>query len=270
MGILIPLITAKLGADDGSQFREKSGELSSFVLDSLRGMQETIQYQMGQNRAKEINQKTDLLAEDEEKMKKKAGRSMSATNTAIVLLNLLMLFLASLLYQNGYVDFDGVLVSTVALMSSYGPVIALAALGSTLQNTFAAGNRVLDILNETPCVEDISQKPTIGFSAAQADNLTFSYGGEEVLSDVSVLIPKHSIIGIVGKSGSGKSTLLKLMMRFWNIQKGSIKISDRHIDEINTSNLRDMESFVTQETHLFHDSIKNNIRIAKLDANDKE
>ena len=78
------------------------------------------------------------------------------------------------------------------------------------------------------------------------------------------------MIGIAGKSGSGKSTLLKLFMRFWEVQKGSVKISDTAVGEINTANLREMESFVTQETHLFCDSIRNNLRIAKLEATEAE
>ena len=149
-------------------------------------------------------------------------------------------------------------------------LIALAALGSTLQNTFAAGNRVLDILEEMPVVEEVTGRPEIAFTGAAAEHVTFAYGEETILSNVSVEIPKHSLVGIVGRSGSGKSTLLKLLMRFWNVQQGKVKISDMPINQINTANLREMEGFVTQETHLFHDSIKNNLRIAKLEATDEE
>ncbi|MCD7739292.1 MAG: ABC transporter ATP-binding protein/permease, partial [Lachnospiraceae bacterium] len=157
-----------------------------------------------------------------------------------------------------------------ALFSSFGPAVALAALGSTLQNTFAAGNRVLDILEETPVTEEITGKAEVMFNGAAAEHVTFAYGNEVILKDVSADFPKRQIIGIVGKSDSGKSTLLKLLMRFWNTGQGKIKISDTDVNEINTTNLRDMESFVTQETHLFHDSIRNNLRIAKLDASDEE
>jgi ATP-binding cassette subfamily C protein len=181
-----------------------------------------------------------------------------------------MLFTAILLYNSGKVEFDAILIPTIALMSSFGPVIALANLGSTLQNTFASGNRVLDILEESPITEDITNQPAVNFNGAEVENVTFSYGDETILSDVSLEIPKNKIIGIVGKSGSGKSTLLKLLMRFWSKQKGDIKISGTSIDNINTTDLRNMESFVTQQTHLFHDSIKNNLRIAKLDATDTE
>lgn len=270
VGIVIPLITSKVSGEDGMAFRTKSGELSGFVLDSLRGLSETIQYGQGEKRLAGMNAKTAALSVDEERMKRKAGRNMAAANTVILLFDLGMLFLSAVLYQNGSVDFSGVLIPTIALFSSFGPAIALANLGSTLQNTFAAGNRVLDILDEIPVVEEVSGRKEVSFAGAVAENVTFSYGGETVLDDVSLHIPEGGITGIVGKSGSGKSTLLKLFMRFWNVQGGSVKISGRDVAEINTSDLREMESFMTQETHLFHDSIRNNLRIAKLDATDEE
>ena len=270
VGIAIPLVTSKRSGDDGMKFRTKSGNLSGFVLDSLRGLSETLQYGQGKKRLDKMNRKTDELAKDEERMKRTAGRNSAVTNTVVLAFDLVMLFVSALLYLDGTVGFEGVLIPTIALFSSFGPVIALAALGSTLQNTFAAGNRVLDILDEVPVVEEVAGKPEITFTGAAAEHVTFAYGDETILSDVSVEIPKHAVVGIVGRSGSGKSTLLKLLMRFWNVQKGSVKISDEEISQINTANLREMESFVTQETHLFHDSIKNNLRISKLDAADEE
>ncbi len=270
VGIVIPILISKASGDDGIQFRTQSGDLSSFVLDNLRGLSETIQYGQGRKRLEEMNQKTDALIINEERMKKIIGHNIAITNTIILLSDLIMLFLSIMLYQKGRIEVDGVLISTIALMSSFGPVVALANLGSTLQNTFAAGNRVLDILEESPLVKEITEENELSFSGAAAEHVTFSYDEEEVLSDISVNIPQHSIIGIVGKSGSGKSTLLKLLMRFWNVQSGSVKISNTEISQINTANLRDMESFVTQQTHLFHDSIACNLRIAKLDATQEE
>ncbi len=270
VGVAIPLITSKLSGDDGMKFRTKSGDLSSFVLESLRGLSETLQYGQGEKRLNEMNVRTDELSKDESKMKRTSGRNLAATNTIILVFDLAMLFASALLYRDGTVDFSGVLIPTIALMSSFGPCVALANLGSTLQNTFAAGNRVLDILDETPTVQEVTGSPEITFNGAAAENVTFSYGTETILNDVSLQIPEGSVVGIVGKSGSGKSTLLRLFMRFWDVQKGAVKISETDITEINTTNHRDTESFVTQETHLFHDSIKNNLRIANPGATDKE
>ncbi len=270
VGVVIPVVVSKTSGDDGIKFRSKSGDLSSYVLDSLRGLSETIQYHRGEKRLEEMNQRTDGLAKEEEKMKYSTGRNMAVTNTAILVFDLLLLAVAVLLYQRGLTGFDGVLIPMIALMSSFGPVVALANLGSTLQNTFAAGNRVLDILDESPVVEEVKGKPEITFSGAEVEHVTFAYREEMILSDISLQIPQNQVVGIVGKSGSGKSTLLKLLMRFWNVQQGSVKISDTDVGEINTDNLRNMESYVTQETHLFHDSIEQNIRIAKRDATREE
>lgn len=265
VGVVIPLFTSKRSGDDGIRFRTKAGMLSGFVLDSLRGLSETLQYGQGEKRLEEINQQTDQLSKDEERMKRTAGQNTAMTNTIILAFDIAMLFLSAQL-----VGFEGCLITTLAMMSSFGPVVALAALGATLQNTLAAGNRVLDILDESPVVEEITGKEEMSFHGADAKNVTFAYGEEIILDDFSMEIPKKQIIGIHGRSGSGKSTLLKLFMRFWQVQHGSIEISGKNVDEINTTNLRTMESFVTQETHLFHDSIRNNLRVAKLDATEEE
>lgn len=265
VGLGIPLVTSRRSGDAGMRFRSQSGELSGFVLDSLRGLPEILQYGRGEARLQEMNARTDSLSQEEERLKRVAGRNTAVTNTAILLFDLAMLLLSAFLC-----GFDGALISTLALMSSFGPVVALAALGSTLQNTFAAGNRVLDILDETPAVEEVTGKAAAGFSGAAAEDVSFAYGEETILSHVSVEIPENQVIGITGRSGSGKSTLLKLFMRFWQAQQGEVKVSGRNVEEINTRDLRNMEGFVTQETQLFHDSIRSNLRIAKLNATEEE
>ena len=270
VGLAMPLVAARWSGEEGMRFRTQSGELSAFVLESLRGLPEILQFGQGQARLAEMNRRTDALSQREEKLKQAAGRNTALTNTVVLGFDLAMLFCSAGLYQSGAVSFAGVLIPTLALFSSFGPVIALAALGSTLQNTFAAGNRVLDILEEIPVVQPVEGRPAAGFAGAEAKNVSFSYEGEEVLRDLSISVPQHAVIGIVGRSGSGKSTLLKLFMRFWQTRQGSVELSGRSVDEINTEDLRRMEGYVTQETHLFRDSIKNNLRIAKLDATDAE
>lgn len=265
VGIVIPLVTSKRSGDDGIQFRSSAGKLSAFVLDSLRGLPETVQYGQGRKRLAEMDAQTDALSQTEAHMKRTAGKNTAAVNTTILLFDLAMLFLSAKL-----AGFEGCLVATLAMMSSFGPVVSLAALGATLQNTFAAGNRVLDILDETPVAPDVTGKANVEFHSAAAENVSFSYGGEQILEDLSLNIPEGKVIGITGRSGSGKSTLLKLFMRFWPVTEGKITVSGKSVDEINTENLRDMESFVTQQTHLFHDSIRKNLCIAKLDATEEE
>lgn len=270
VGVVIPLIASRRSGDTGMRFRTESGTLSAFVLDSLRGLNETIQYDQGAERRAEMDARTDALSKEEAKLKRLTGQNMGITNTAILLFDLAMLVSSAALVQRGELTFDGALIAVLALFSSFGPTVALANLGATLQNTFAAGNRVLDILDEEPVVDEVSGQKEVEFTGAEAEYVTFSYGREDILSDVSVRFPEGSVVGIVGRSGSGKSTLLKLLMRFWDVQKGRVRLSGTDVSSINTGNLREMESFVTQETHLFHDSIKNNLRIAKLAATDDE
>lgn len=265
VGIVIPLVTSKRSGDDGIQFRNSAGKLSAFVLDSLRGLPETVQYGQGRKRLAEMDAQTDALSQTEAHMKRTAGKNTAAVNTTILLFDLAMLFLSAKL-----AGFEGCLIATLAMMSSFGPVVSLAALGATLQNTFAAGNRVLDILDESPVAPDVTGKANVEFHGAAAENVSFSYGGEQILEDLSLSIPEGKVIGITGRSGSGKSTLLKLFMRFWPVTEGKVTVSGKSVDEINTENLRDMESFVTQQTHLFHDSIRKNLCIAKLDATEEE
>ena len=265
VGIVIPLVTSKRSGDDGIQFRSSAGKLSAFVLDSLRGLPETVQYGQGRKRLAEMDAQTDALSQTEAHMKRTAGKNTAAVNTTILLFDLAMLFSSAKL-----AGFEGCLIATLAMMSSFGPVVSLAALGATLQNTFAAGNRVLDILDESPVAPDVTGKTNVEFHGAAAENVSFSYGGEQILEKLSLSIPEGKVIGITGRSGSGKSTLLKLFMRFWPVTEGKVTISGKSVDKINTENLRDMESFVTQQTHLFHDSIRKNLCIAKLDATEEE
>lgn len=265
VGVILPLLASKRSGDVGIKYRNKAGNLSAFVLDSLRGLNETIQYNQMDKRVKQMDELTDSLLDTDKEMKSNIGKNMALTNTVILSFDLMMLFVSAYL-----VGFKGCVLATLALMSSFGPCVSLSALGTTLQSTFASGNRVLDILEESPVVEDIVGKESIGFDGASANDVEFSYGDEDILNNLSIDVPKGKIIGITGKSGSGKTTLLKLFMRFWKTDKGSINISNKNIEEINTKNLRDMESYVTQETCLFHDSIINNLRIAKLDATKEE
>lgn len=278
IGLILPRFTSKRSGNLGLNFRNHSGELSAKVLDNLRGLSETIQYNMGEDRIDEIDRISDELSREESSLKIIIGKSTALTNSLILAFDLLMITGAIILFKMGEVDFAGVLVPVIALMSSFGPCIALANLGGTLQTTFAAGKRVLDILEEEPQTPEIAGVLGTYFAGASLKNVDFSYNynsGSEVdsntiLKALSLNIPKDSAIGLVGKSGSGKSTVLKLLMRFWDVTSGQVEISEKNIKEINTKDLRNMQSYVTQETYVFRDSIKNNIKIARLDATDEE
>ena len=270
VGVIIPFIVSKVGRKTGEKFRSKFGALSSFVLDNLRGLNEILQYGCGEKRLKQMLDKTDELTEIQSKLKSYEAIGGAFTGAAILLFTIIMLVGSTLLSQNGAIGTEGVIISVIAIISSFGPVVALSNLSNNLLHTFAAGNRVLDILEEEPITHDITDGKDISYSGASFDNVEFSYNEEKILDEFSISIPSSGIIGIKGKSGAGKSTVLKLLMRFWNIDNGSIKVSNNEIQNVNTDSLRDNQSYVTQETVLFDESIEDNIKIANINATHEE
>ena len=270
VGAVIPLWNGRKGADKGMRFRESFGELNSFVLDSLRGLDETIQYGRGEERRSRMEKKSVELGAMQKVLNRYEASQRSVTNMAILLFSFGMLFYMLWLYENGSVSFAGMLLATIAMMGSFGPVVALSNLSNNLNQTLASGERVLSLLEEQPQIEEVEGKEVISFSGAEAKKVEFAYEDEMILQDYSITIPHGKIVGIHGVSGSGKSTFLKLLMRFWDVQKGEITISGKNVKDINTANLREMESYVTQETYLFHDSIANNIAIGKPGATREE
>lgn len=266
VGVAVPVIIYKLSGNAADELRTKSGKLSAFVLDNLRGLDETIRYSAGEKRIGELNERSESLDAQRERLSRNVGLNSAVTNCIIVIFDLAVLFAAIVLYNSGSITFSQLLISVIAMMSSFGPCVALANLGSVLQNTLAAGSRVIDILDEQPAATDITDGENIAFDGAQLESISFSYGEQTILDKLDLTVKKGSITGIVGRSGSGKSTVLKLLMRFWQTSSGEIKISDRNIQRINTASLRENESYVTQDTQMFNDTIEYNVRIAKPDA----
>ena len=271
VGVVIPMWNGKCGSQMGMEFRTNFGELNSFVLDSLRGLDETIQYDQGEKRKEQMSERSRSLAGMQEKLSKMEGAQRSFTNLVILLASFGMLALTVWLYEKGEIGFEGILICTIAMMGSFGPVVALSSLSNNLNQTLASGERVLSLLEETPMVEEIPEDMHIktvseNFSGAEAKNVTFAYENETILDDYSLKLEPGKITGIHGASGSGKSTLLKLLMRFWDVNQGRVSVDGEDVRKIPTRYLRDMESYVTQETHLFHDSIANNIAVGSPGA----
>ncbi len=281
VGAAIPMWNGKRGSQKGMEFRTNFGELNSFVLDSLRGLDETIQYGQGEKRKEQMSKRSKKLARMQESLSKMEGSQRSFTNMVILLASFGMLALTIWLYSKGAIGFEGILTCTIAMMGSFGPVVALSSLSNNLNQTLASGERVLSLLEEKPLVEEIpGDVETSGvesmeheFAGAEAENVTFAYKADDsevILDNYSIKLQPGKITGIHGASGSGKSTLLKLLMRFWDVQDGNVSVDGKDVRKIPTKHLRDMESYVTQETHLFHDSIANNIEIAKIGASREE
>ena len=270
VGVIVPLWNSSRGADKGMEFRSEFGELNSFVLDSLRGVDETIQYGRGRARAEQMDGRSSRLDKKQKEMKDLEGTQRGVTNILILVFSFGMLFLTTWLTLNGEMSFDGALLCTILMMGSFGPVVALSSLSNNLMQTLASGERVLSILEEEPVIEEVQGMPEQGFGSVTCEHLDFAYEDEQILKDYSISIPQGSSIGIHGKSGSGKSTLLKLLMRFYDPDNGAIRMDGRSLSSVNTTDLRNMESYVTQETCLFHDSIANNIAVARPGASREE
>lgn len=270
VGCVIPLWNGKNGGQKGMEFRSGFGSLNSFVLESLRGIDETIQYGQGEKRKEQMSQKSIELGILQKDLNRMEAMQRAITNLVILTCSFGMFFLMFHLYQKGNVTFDQMILATIAMMGSFGPVTALSSLSNNLNQTLASGERVLSLLEETPMVEELEGEQLFDFEGASVCNVTFSYDKEVILKDCNINMEQGKVIGIYGKSGCGKSTLLKLLMRFWDVDQGKVMISDQNIKEIPTKTLRNTQSYVTQETELFHDSIANNIAIGKSGASREE
>ncbi len=274
IGLVIPMWNGNKTKETGMKFRSGMGNLNSFVLDSLRGIDETIQYSRGENRKDEMSIKSLQLSKIQRGLSKMEGNQRGMTNIAIYVFSFGMVFMMISFYLNGMVDSIAVINCIIAMMGSFGPVVALSSLSNNLNQTLASGERVLEILEEEPLVEEVSKEDGCeyngmnDFTGAKAENVTFAYteDSENILVNYNMNVPKNKILGIHGPSGCGKSTFLKLLMRFWDVNKGSVEVSGSNVKDIATDELRDTISFVTQDTHLFHDTLANNIAVGKIDA----
>ncbi len=270
IGAVFPILLSKAGNGQGLICRNSIGEMNSFLLESLRGLTEILQYHSGEKRQEEMKQRTSDLENKQKKIKNLEGITKIMNESGVILFSMMVLIAGILLYHNGKVAFDDVFIPFLTIMSSFGPVVALSNLSNNLTYTLASGNRVLDLLEESPAVTEVTGEETVEFNGAACEAVSFDYGAGNVLKDISVSFETNKIIGIHGRSGCGKSTLLKMLMRFFDAREGKVMVSHRDIRQVNTKNLREMESYVTQETHLFHASIAENIGMAKEGATREE
>ena len=267
VGVILPIITTKLAREDGRRYRELVGEMNDFFLDSVRGMKEIQLFGYAKQRLDEIQQRSQKIDTAFERIKDQEAKVRVYTEVAVSAFNIIMLFTGLILFSLDKIDFSAFLIGVILLMSSYGPVIALSNLSSNLLQTLASGERVLSLLAEEPELKDVESAVDLKeVSRIDVENVSFAYGEEQILSDVSLSVKKGEILGIHGRSGSGKSTLLKLLMRFYDPKSGSIKINGENLPNINTCSLRDNMAYITQQTYIFNETIEENIRLARRDA----
>lgn len=272
VGVIIPVINSRLGQDTGLNYRKDFGELNTNVLDNLYGLEEILQYQQSADRLRVMNDKTDQLEKLNKKLKKSENIQRVITDIVILSAGLVMLATAYHFEKTGHITVADMVISVIAMMSSFGPAAALSALSNNLHHTLASGNRVLNLLEEEPVTEEILGGEAFCDSDINCEDITFAYPGSQriILDKFSHSFKKNKIHGILGKSGCGKSTLLKLLMRFFAVDSGSISYGNLNVNSIKTSSLRDNIAYVTQETFLFQDTIGNNIKVAKENATRQE
>ena len=275
VGFVIPVMNGRQGSSAGRDYRNSFGELNTCVLDNLYGLSETIQYGKQAVRMKQMERRTEHLEEINHQLKQKENTQRIATDGVILVAGVLMAALAVTFVGAGEMTSQEAVVTVIAMMSSFGPTAALSALSNNLNHTLASGNRVLAILEEEPEVYDVTDGSDCYGSEIRCEEVSYAYpdapeGNKTVLNGFSALFAPNKIHGILGKSGCGKSTLLKLLMRFYETDAGDIYYGKNNIRKVNTKSLRSHISYVTQETFLFHDTIANNLRVAKADATQEE
>ena len=276
MGLIIPIINGRIGKNIGEEYRSGFGELNSYVLDNLRGIKEVLQYDQGKERLDNMNTKSASIENKQSKLKSLENKQAVITNSVIMVTSMITLYVSYRLIEVGSINNLQGIISIIGIMSSFGPTAALASLSNNLHQTLASGNRVLNILEEKPMVEDIVGQEDMPVGDIKAYRIDFTYAdsNKQVLDGFNATIKKGKINGILGASGSGKSTFLKLLMRFFKANSGEIRYIDKEksveVNNINTQSVRSNISYVTQETQVFSDTIEENIRIAKLDATTDE
>lgn len=270
IGIIIPFVSSALLKNKGVEYRESFSSFNSYYLDSIKGINEIVINNATNRRRTEVNKKSDKLLLKTKAIKRRSGITEALTNGFVSIMMILCLILSLYLYYKDILTIGKVIMSLVCIFSSFGPVIALGVLPTNLNQTFASGDRVLDLMEEKPQVKEIKDKNDFIFENLKVENLSFKYNEDEVLNNINLEVKKGKIVAIIGKSGCGKSTLLNLLMRFYEVNNGLIKYNDININEINTKSLYENVTLISQSTYLFDDTIKENLKVANPNATDSE
>ena len=271
VGVVVPWCSSRYTATGGLELRQQVGKMNSFVLDSLRGLSETLQFGAQKQRARELDERMASLASTERKLKGRSANALAISGAVVLALDVAMIALAMMFVMQGTLEFGRAVMAVGTFMASFGPLLAVAALGSTLQQTLAAGSRVLDLLEETPQTPEVTDGVDVStFEGMAMREVSFAYRDKKILSDIDVNIRPGRVVRIAGPSGMGKSTLLKLLMRFWDPQSGRVTISGLDLRDVNTASLRSQQGLMEQDTFLFAATIRGNLLVAKADANDEE
>ena len=271
IGIIVPIIFSGKLKESGVNYRTEFASFNAYFLDSIKGIKDIVINNAGKEREKEVNERSDVLLSETKKMKHDITKAAAVTELCVSLFIITTLAIGIFLVANDMLSVGRMIIGVVAVFGSFGPAIAISALPGNLTQTFASGDRVLNLLSEEPAVTPIKNGKKIEYNDLKVNDLSFSYDGKtEVLNDICMYAQKGEIIGIVGESGCGKSTFLKLLLRFWQKSHGEIAYNGVDIDSIDTENLLDNVTMVSQTTYLFDETIEDNLRIANPAATQEE
>ncbi len=271
IGIALPLVLSRKIKKSGVKYRGEFASFNGYFLDSIKGIKDIVFNNAGAERETEVNRRSELLLSETRKMKHSITNATAITEFFVSLFIIITLVVGIVLVYFNILSIGKMIIGMVTVFSSFGPVIALSALPGNLTQTFASGDRIINLLEEKPVVEEIKDGKSLEYEKLNVNGLSFSYDNKlEVLKDIKMSAEKGEIVGIIGESGSGKSTFLKLLLRFWQKEKGIIAYNGIDIDKINSENLLDFVTMVSQNTYLFNESIEYNLRIAKPTATYEE
>ena len=271
IGIALPLVLSRKIKKSGVKYRGEFASFNGYFLDSIKGIKDIVFNNAGAERETEVNRRSELLLSETRKMKHSITNATAITEFFVSLFIIITLVVGIVLVYFNILSIGKMIIGMVTVFSSFGPVIALSALPGNLTQTFASGDRIINLLEEKPVVEEIKDGKSLEYEKLNVNDLSFSYVNNiEVLNDIKMSAGKGEIVGIIGESGSGKSTFLKLLLRFWQKEKGTIAYNGIDIDKINSENLLDFVTMVSQNTYLFNESIEYNLRIAKPTATYEE
>ena len=278
--IMIPFasISAKtLGKRIGkvtTEAQEKSGFLTTYLVELFKNHKLIKIFQKEDFENIRADKHFEELKEKNKKIQTVYVRMSPIMETLTGIMIAILIYYSGRLIAKGEIDINNFFSFLAAMMLAYQPVRSLSMLNLALKQGLSAASRIIPIIDQKNKITDIDNAKSIEIINADIKfkNLNFSYEVEEgqILKSINLEFKGGEMTSLVGHSGSGKTTILNLIPRFHDAQSGDITIDDQSIYKATVKSLRKEISMVSQETTLFDDTIKNNIRYAKEDATDEE
>ncbi|WP_376794117.1 thiol reductant ABC exporter subunit CydC [Thermogemmatispora sp.] len=277
-GLGLPLLALRLTRGLGREQLALRGKVNGQVVESLQGMVDLLAYGQAAPRRAELAAWEERLDRLQRRLAAAGGlqEGLQELLTGLAVWTVLLLAIplaASMQINSVYLGFLAMLV-----LAAFEAITPLAQAFGQLGHSLAAGERLFGIIDAPPAVSDPPQPaplPSARSLELAFENVTFRYEGEEegqqvTLADISFRVPPGGRVAIVGPSGAGKSTLLRLALRFWDPEAGRILLAGQDIRSFSLADLRSLMGVVTQDTYLFNDTIRGNLRLAAPWATDEQ